>query len=71
MHAAVGLQKGDLFGFFAVGNIVDLQSRRLFLFAPVSLQVHQHDIAAYPHLVRMHALRDFNFSDDLRMLWDL
>ena len=69
MHAAVGLKKSDLFGFFPVGNIVNFESRRLLLFAAISFQVHQHDIAAYPHLVRMHALRDFNLSDNLRMLW--
>src|SRR5262249_39896860 len=68
MHAPVGLKKGDLFRLLTVGNIVNFKSCRLLFFAAVSFQVHQHDIAAYSHLVRMHALRDFNLSDDLRML---
>src|SRR5262249_23953263 len=36
-------------------------------FAAVSLQVDEHYVAADPHFVRVHALRNFNLSDDLRV----
>src|SRR5262245_23008216 len=68
VDAPVGLKKGDLFGLLTVGNIVNFKSRRLFFFAAIAFQVYQHDIAAHSHLVRVHALRNFNLSNDLRML---
>src|SRR5262245_48533723 len=68
MHAPVGLKKGDLFRLITSGNIVNFKSRRLLFFAALSFPVDQHDIAAHSHLVRMHALRDFNLSDYLWML---
>src|SRR5262245_2219621 len=68
VHAPVGLKKSDLLGLLTVGNIVNLKSRRLLFFAAIPFEVHQHDIATHSHLVRMHALRNFNLSDDLRML---
>src|SRR5262245_28537999 len=68
VDAPVGLKKGDLFRLLTVGNIVNFKSRRLLFLTAISFEIHQHDIAAHSHLVRMHALRNFNLSYDLRML---
>src|SRR5688500_15707115 len=67
MHAAVGLDEGDLFWLLPIGNIVDFESGGLLLFAPISFQIHEHDIAADANLMRMHALGNFNLRDNLRM----
>ena len=68
MYTAVGLKKSDFFRLLASGDIVNFESGRLFLFAAVPFQVHQHDVAAHLDFVRMHALGNFDLRDGLWML---